>query len=150
MSTGTTLPTAKRALLDLLAARPGLSGVQIVYEQPQQGLRSEAVWFGEDTETEAEIPVMKAGTKKVEETYPLTIVVQVLITDGRDAEAADGRASELLSELQQQLAEKPRITPEVQWVVMTGWSHHVGPLGDSTSRGSRFAVSAQVQARLTP
>ncbi|MEV0085258.1 hypothetical protein [Saccharopolyspora sp. NPDC050642] len=150
MSIGTTLPAVKRALLDALAARPGLSGVQVSYEMPQRALAGEAIWFDEDTETEAGIPVMKAGTKKVDETYALPVVVQVLVTDGRDAEVADLRAAALLAELQQSLAENPQVTPAIQWAELGGWSHHVGPIGDGSSRGSRFDVLVRVRARLSP
>ncbi|MEV5538479.1 hypothetical protein AB0L13_16610 [Saccharopolyspora shandongensis] len=150
MSTGTTLPAVKRAIVDALAARPGMAGVQVSYEMPQRGVLAESVWWGEDTETETEIPVMRAGTKKVDELWSGMLVVQVLITDGRDAEAADLRAAALLAEVQQCLAEQPRISPEVQWAEMTGWAHHVGPIGDGTSRGSRFDVAIRVRARLSP
>ncbi|MCI2421507.1 hypothetical protein MOQ72_29140 [Saccharopolyspora sp. K220] len=150
MSIGTTLPTVKRALVDALSARPGLAGVQVVYELPQRGLLTEAIWFGEDTETENTIPVMRAGTKKVDETYALPLVVQVLITDGRDAETADQRAATLLGQVQQCLAENPRLTPEIQWAELGGWSHRVGPIGDGSSRGSRFDALVRVQARLFP
>ncbi|MGW5647520.1 hypothetical protein [Saccharopolyspora sp. NPDC003762] len=150
MSTGTTLPVVKRALLDALAARPGLAGVQVAYEMPQRGIAAESLWFGEDTETEAGIPVMKAGTKHVDEQFAVPMVVQVLITDGRDAETADQRAAALLAELQQCLAQAPRLTPAIQWAEMSGWVHHVGPIGDGTARGSRFDVALRVRARLIP
>lgn len=150
MSIGTTLPVVKRAIIDALSARAGLSGVQVSYEMPQRGILAESVWFGEDTETETEIPVMKAGTKKVDETYALPLVVQVLVTDGRDAETADLRAAALLGEVQQCLAESPRLTPQIQWAELGGWSHHVGPIGDGTSRGSRFDALVRVRARLSP
>jgi len=150
MSTGTTLPAVKRAIVDALAARPGMAGVQVSYEMPQRGIAAESVWFGEDTETETEIPVMKAGTKHVDETYALPLVVQVLVTDGRDAETADLRAAALLAQVQQCLAVQPRIIPAIQWAEMAGWVHHVGPIGDGTSRGSRFDVSVRVRARLSP
>ncbi|SDP60742.1 hypothetical protein SAMN04487905_10624 [Actinopolyspora xinjiangensis] len=150
MSTGTTLPEVKRALVDALSARSGLSDVLVTYEYQQRDASPDRIWFGEDSETEAEIPTMRAGTKTVDETVTVPLVIQVLITDGRDAEAADLRASALMSEVQQQLAESPRIIPGVQWVVLTSWSHHVGPIGDTTSRGSRFDLSLQIRARLTP
>lgn len=150
MSTGTTLPTVKRALIDALSTRPSLDGVQVSYEMPQRAMSYESIWFGEDTETENTIPVMRAGTKKVDETYALPLVVQVLVTDGRDAEAADLRAAALLGAVQQCLAESPRLTPEIQWAELGGWAHHVGPIGDGSSRGSRFDALVRVQARLIP
>lgn len=150
MSTGTTLPVVKRAILDALSARAGLSGVQVSYEMPQRGMLAESIWFGEDTETETEIPVMRAGTKHVDETWSALLVVQVLITDGRDAETADLRAAALMAEVQQTLAAQPRITPAIQWAELGGWTHHVGPIGDGTSRGSRFDCAIRVRARLSP
>lgn len=150
MSTGSTLVVVKDALLVGLRARPGLAGVQVAYALPQRGLQREAIWFGEETETDAAIPVMRAGIKKVEEQYSLPMVLQVLVTDGRDERAADGRAVELLAELQQLLAERPRITDAIEWAELSAWAHYVGPIGDSTNRGARFEVQITVRARLFP
>lgn len=147
MTTGTTLVAFKGALRTRLAARAGLTGVQVLYAKPTSGLKAEAIWF-EDAETDAEIPVLKAGTKKVDEHISLVAVIQVRINDGRNEEAADLRAAELLAELQQELAETPRTIDAIQWAEMLGWSHTVGPIGDGTSRAARFEVTLRIRARL--
>lgn len=147
MSTGTSLVTFKQALRTALTARPGMSGVQVSYAFPEDDLQAESLWF-EDAVTSNEIPVMKAGTKKVDEEYTLDAVIQVLKQQGESQETADLRAAALLAELQQALAENPQITPEIQWVEMAGWEHTPGKL--NAGHGSRFNVTLRVRARLFP
>lgn len=149
MSTGTSLVAFKQTLKTALAARPGMSGVQLSYGYPGNDyVQRESVWFEGAEVVNSEFPVMKAGTKKVDETYTLDVVVQVLKTQGEDQEAADLRAVALLAELQQALAENPQLTPEIQWAEMAGWEHATGEL--NTGHGSRFNVTLRVRARLYP
>lgn len=150
MSTGTSLIAFKQALRAALAARPGLAGVQVAYEYPVAGITGEDIWLG-GAESDLRIPVMRAGTKKVDEDYTLTVFVQVLKTQGEGQETADLRAVALLREVQQALAENPQITTEIMWAQVIGWEHFVGPFeSGGASRGSRFEVKVNVRARLFP
>lgn len=151
MATGTTLIAFRSGLVTRLTARAALAGVQVAKTmpgtEPGTELAAESIWFA-DAESDHEIPVMKAGTKKVDEVFTLAAVVQVLILDGRDQDTADLRAVALLAELQQELAETPHTIDSVDWAEMAGWNYVGGALGGGTSRGSRFDVLLRVAARL--
>lgn len=150
MSAGTSLVAFKQALKTALAARAGLTGVQVAYEYPSTNITGEDIWLG-NAESDNRIPVMRAGTKKVDEDYTLTVFAQVLKTQGEGQEAADLRASALLAEVQQCLAETPQLTAQIMWAQITGWEHFVGPFeGGGASRGSRFEIRVSVRARLFP
>lgn len=149
---GTTMFAFRSALLDALRARPGLAGVQLAYDKPVSELQSEAMWWDMEAESDDELPLMEAGTKTVEETYTVAMVLQVLVDDGRDQQAADLRAAELLAELQQELAAKPQTIEDINWAQLSGWAY-IGKAiaGDGGScRGARFGVVITVKARLYP
>ncbi|MGH3693239.1 MAG: hypothetical protein ACRDRX_04435 [Pseudonocardiaceae bacterium] len=150
MSTGSSLVAFKRALVQALKVRPGLSEVQITYDYPDAGLTGLDIWLGH-AESDNQIAGLRSGTKKVDEDYTLTVIAQALLTAGEGQEAADVAASGLLAEVQQQLAETPRITPEIMWALLAGWTHSSGSYADggNTSRGSRFEIRVQVRARLS-
>lgn len=150
MSTGTTLVEVKQALVTALAARSGLSGVTVSYAKPATtAMPAEAIWFG-DAEAETAISTMGGAVKKIDETYVLEAVVQVLIRDGRDEEAADVRAEAVFTEFQQQLAAVPKVIDAIRQAQMTGWVHTVGPIGESTNRGARFDIALRINALLQP
>lgn len=155
MSQGTSLVAVKQVLVTALRARPGLAGIQVLYawddfEGTDDHLRDEAIWFGNTLWTASEIPVMKAGTKKVDEEYELEVFIQVLKTDGVDQEAADVRARLLLVELQQALAEAPQISVETFWALLRMRRHATGLLAPGPGHGSRFEGVIEVRARLAP
>lgn len=149
MATGTTLVTVKKALRTLLAARAGLAGVQVSYAKPLGGLLPEAVWFGGAEAPEARIAATGGTVKKVHENYSFTAVVQVLVEDGRDEEAADERAAALLGELQQAVAANPTLG-STHVVQMAGWEQSLGPVGEGTNRAARYDVVLTVHAELAP
>ncbi|MCP3805376.1 hypothetical protein NLX83_39530 [Allokutzneria sp. A3M-2-11 16] len=147
MAVGTTLIEFKRAAVTALALRPGLAGVSVEYARAETTAPAEGLWF-EEAEAVVEIPVMKAGTKRVEESYTTTLVVQVLLGDGRDQEAADTRAAVLLAEVQQAFAEKPDLIEAIMWAEVIGWQQRTAVLGNSGA--ARFEVTIRVRARLFP
>lgn len=149
MSTGTTLVAFKTALVDALTARPGLAGVQVSYGFPEMEIQDESIWL-QDAQASTGFPVMKSGTKKVEEQYSITVACQVLRSEGESQLVADVRAAELLVEVQQTLAETPQLIPDIMWAELDGWRHHVGLLPKGEGHGSRFDVQVQVRARLYP
>lgn len=148
MSTGTALVAFKQALRTELSIRPGLAGVAVLYGFPDTQMPAEALWF-ENAETESEIPLMRSGTKKVDETVDLDVVIQVLKQDGSDQEAADIRAAQILAELQQELAEAPQTVDVILWAEMVGWEHSTGLLPNG-GHGARFEVTVRYKARLLP
>lgn len=155
MTTGTSLIAFKQALVAALAARPGLValGTEVTYEFPvgEEYGRANNIWIG-DADAENTVPVAKAGRRKVQEDYTVSVLAQVLKQAGEGQEAADVAALALLQEVQQELADNPQTTPEIMWAEVRGWSHSVGPFGDAsggnTSRGSRFEIRVGVRARL--
>ena len=149
MSTGTTLVEVKQALVTSLGARAGLSAVTVSYARPNGTMPNECIWFG-DAEAETAISVMGGAVKKIDETYNLDAVVQILIRDGRDEEAADLRAEAVFTEFQQQLAATPKPVDAVRQVQMSGWAHTVGPIGETTNRAARFDITLRVNALLQP
>lgn len=150
MSVGTTLVEFKSALVDALTARPGLDGVQISYGFPDEEVTDEAIWL-QDANANDSIPTYRAGPSvKVEEQYTVIVACQVLMGEGAPQQDADQRAAELLAEVQQAVAENPRLIPTILHAQLSGWRHHVGLLPTGGGHGSRFDVQVQVKARLHP
>lgn len=155
MSTGTSLITLKQALVTSLRARAGLTGVQVLYgpddfTAPDDHVEDEAIWLGDTIWIESEIPVMMIGTKKVDETYELDWIVQVVRADGSTQEATDLRAVALLAELQQALAETPVISAQTFWALIRMRRHATGQVVTGPGHGSRFEGVVEVKARLAP
>lgn len=149
MSIGTTLALWKVALVTSLQGRAGLVNVSVGYSFPEDNITGQDIWFDE-AESDNVIPVMRAGTKKVDEEYVATIIIQVLKNQGESQSVADVRAVELLGELQQALAESPQTVSEIHWAELIGWKNHIGILPSGNGHGSRFTCLVQVRARLYP
>lgn len=155
MATGTSLVALKQALVTALRARPGLTGVQVLFAADDfvsgdDHVRDEAIWLGDTTWTLFELPVMMPATKKVDETYELEWVVQVVKADGSTQEAADLRAVVLLAELQQALAEVPQMSAQVFWALLRMRRHATGQVAAGPGHGARFEGVIEVKARLAP
>lgn len=155
MTTGTSLVTVKQTMVTALRARAGLAGVQVLYGpddfvSSDDHVENEAIWFGDTEWTTYEMPVMRAGTQKVDENYELTWTIQVIKDDGSTQEVCDLRAKALLAELQQALAEAPGISPETFWVQLRLQRHKTGQVVSGPGHGARFEGVLEVRARLTP
>lgn len=155
MTTGTSLVAVKQAMVTALRARAGLAGVQVLYasddfEDGDDHVQDEAIWFGNANWIESEIPVWNTGTKKVDETYAIDWTVQVLKPDGKSQEACDVRARVLVAELQQALAETPVISAEILWGLFRVTRHQVGQFVPGPGHGARFSGVIEVRARLAP
>jgi hypothetical protein len=148
MATGTATIEFITGFVGLLASRPGLTGVLVRDSYPYTGIQPESIWC-EDAESDAEIPLMKAGTKKVDETVTTDWVVQVQMADGSEQITADQRAAEILGELQQQLAETPQVVDAILWAELVSWRLRRGQLGNG-GHGSRYEITVRHKARLTP
>lgn len=155
MTTGTSLVAVKQALVTALRARPALAGVMVLYGPDdfptgKDHLEAEAIWLGNTTWNDFAIPLIKAGTKKVDEDFETEWFVQVLKDDGSTQEAADVRARSLLAEVQQALAEAPDIAAEIFWAQLRVRSHFTGQFATGPGHGSRFEGVINVRARLYP
>jgi hypothetical protein len=151
VTTGTALVLAKQGIRAALAARPGLvsTGAQITYAYPTSPT-SKDIWLG-NAESENKIAAMRPGTKKVDEQFDLKLFIQVLKTAQEGQEAADTEANVLFSQVQQYFAENAQIIPEIQWAMITSWTHSTGSYsGNESGHGSRFEIVITVKARLFP
>lgn len=148
MSTGTATFEFIAALVERLKSRPGLSEVQVLDSYPTAGLGPSAIW-AEDAESDHEIPVMKAGTKKVDETVSTSWVIQRLRNDGSEQSATDTDAGLMLGEFQQELAETPQTLVAIQWAQLTGWRMQRGLLATG-GHGTRIELTVTHRARLEP
>lgn len=152
MSQGSSVAGFRAALVTALQARAGLSGVQVVDGFPGGGdadaMQLESIWLGDANTQTVEIPVMRAGTKKVDEIYVQDVVVQVLKTEGETQAAANSRAVALLAELQQALAAQPDISTEIFEAQLVGWKFVTGQLPGQSGHGARFDCQVRVHARL--
>lgn len=154
-TTGTSLVVFKQAIVAALRARPGLSGVQVLYgpDDFQAGddhLETESIWLGDTDWTDFSIPLIRAGTKKVDENYELHWTIQVIKDDGSSQETADLRLKALLAELQQALAESPGLSAETFWAQLRPQRHITGQLASGPGHGSRIEGVIEVRARLFP
>ena len=159
---GTAVVTACSALIAALQADPSLAGdgVSVSYGAPvlPSDLQAadgdyEAIWLGDADETE-EIPVLTAGHIHRDETIAQQLIVQVLkpTTDGTQL-AADTRAVELLARVQDVVANNVDLAvtdPARFEAVITSWRLRRGFLGNGQGHGSRFEVTVEFTARLTP
>lgn len=94
-----TVPAAKAALLALLQARAGLSGVQITWEDPAELIQREAIYFG-DTDVDERTAAL--GYQRRDESYDLELIVRVL-QEGDDAQTTETRWWTIVAEIEQTL-----------------------------------------------
>ncbi len=111
MSSASTLPYARDALVTKLQARAGLSAVKVSREMPRReddvqsaGGAWEAIWVGreggQDADFDAAEPFLTAGAPRWDETYTLWCTVQVLHRDTAGTlESAQERAWALAYEV---------------------------------------------------
>lgn len=92
-----TAPSVKSALLTLLRADDGLSGVQIDYADPGAAIADEEIFYGRTIETEK--PGAGLGQRRQTETYDIEIYVYVKL-DGDDPQTCEERCWTLVAELE--------------------------------------------------
>ena len=153
MSQGTSEVALRQALVTALRARAALADVQVLYaidtfETGDDHLQDEAIWFGDTEWVSSVIPVLNAGTKKVDETYEIEFSIQVVKTDGSSQETADVRAVVLLAELQQAFAETPQVSSNTMWGEMHMLKHIVGPVSPGPGHVALFEGVIWAKARL--
>jgi hypothetical protein len=147
---GTTLVEVKKALRDLLQARPNLADVQVSYAEPSAyNLNAEAIWFTVAEALHHETSMRNGGAFPIQEDYHLQVNVQAFTMESDGFEAADTRAVALLHEVEACVSENPQPTPNVMMLQLAGWQHHV-VVAEAEGSGyiSRFEVQLRVRARL--
>lgn len=114
MPTTSVIPTVKAAIISTLQARAGLEDVHVVYAWDGPAMEPESIFLDppEDVQTgQSRIPTLKAGRKARQETFNITVVVQVDQPEGTADTAAttEARAYELMAEVENMLADDPGI-----------------------------------------
>jgi hypothetical protein len=147
---GSTIVTAKRALRDLLQARPGLADVQVAYGEPSEyNIESDAIWFTVAESLHHEIAMRNGGAFPIKEDIHLTVIVQAftfgtdMTMDGR--EESDLRAIALLHELEQCVSENATSIPGVMMLQLAGWQHFPN---EANAAGSGYITRFEVQLRI--
>lgn len=163
---GSTIGDVKAALIAVLDARPGLKDVNVSYEGPRfasdvqndAGLY-EAIWLDNGPPVIPDsgdnvVSIVKGLPLEIDDTYDLTVVVQV-IRPTSDVSLADteARSVELLGEVLGAMSTDPNLglNPDNYLrceVLPRRWDHTSGHLPNPPGFGSRFHLHLRVQARL--
>jgi len=111
-----TVPALKAALLSLLVARAGLSGVQVVYGAPLPNPGREFVSLGG---TDGMQETAALGRLRREEEYRLTIYVST-IREGQGQQACTERAFEIAAEVENAVRSDPTVGGTVRTALVDG------------------------------
>ncbi len=138
-----TIPTLKANLVVQLAARPGLSGVQVSYGPPLPNPQREYIWVG-DVECDQEFATMAAPNQR-HETYRTEVVIGVLL-EGTDTKAADDRCFALLAEMETQLRGDKSVNGAVETAMLESFrlTEFVSP--DGMNRTAQLITQVNCQA----
>jgi hypothetical protein len=111
-----TAPAAKAKIVELLMARPGLSGVTVTWAQPTEDdfyATGDNVWLGKVTQSEEHIAL---GGMRKDEDYTVGLWVQSW-REGDDPQAVEERAWELRDEAAAAIRADPDLSGILnQWV----------------------------------
>lgn len=132
----------RAALVALLSARGGLSGVQIGYGMPPGALQREHILLGL---VDASQEYRALGTARKFEDYTATVHIGVM-REGTDQQAADERALALLAEVEATL----RTDPTVSGTVLTAevGNYRLEPLANENTREARITLDIRTRARI--
>ncbi len=138
-----TVPTLKANLATQLAARGGLTGVQISYGPPLPAPQREYIWLGDVEGTQA-FSTFAAPNRRREE-YRLQVIVGVL-REGTNSQATDERCFTLFGELETQLRSDPTVNTAVTVAEPTEarLTEFVSP--DGMNRTAQLIVQVNCQA----
>lgn len=144
---GTTIVAAKRALRDLLKARPALDGVLVNYGDPAERGRREQVWLGRVRQADQEPVALRSGTRTRDEVYELWVHVDV--ASKATAEENEARAVDLIREVESVLANDPKLggTEGVLFAVVTEMSMNTVETGDGPSTSAVLTVTVRARLR---
>lgn len=146
MATRSTVPTVRAAVFAALTAR--LAGVQVGYSHPGSAIEAEAVYLGAARGSD-EVPVVRAGRKKRQESYTLDVFFDV-VADGPTGQEASERAWTLFGELEDLLADDPSLgQAQPFWAVLGEWTETLFFDDARQGFGSLLRAGVQIEARLT-
>lgn len=136
-----TVPTLKANLKTQLAARGGLTGVQISYGPPSVGMQREYIWIG-DADGQQVFAAM--GTVNHEE-YNLEVIVDV-IREGEDEASADARCFAIQAELENQLRSDNTVGGSVSVAQIDRFRLTENVTADGMTRTARLLTLVRCQA----
>lgn len=136
-----TVPTLKANLKTQLAARAGLTGVQIAYGPPSVGMQKEYVWLGD---VEGDQAFASMGTTNHEE-YDLQVVVDV-IREGTDEASADARCFAIQAELENQIRSDNTVNGAVSVAQIGRFKLTENVTADGMTRTARLVTLIHCQA----
>jgi hypothetical protein len=148
MASRSTVPTVRAALVAALAARPALAGVDVGHSHPGAAIEPEAVYLGRARGSD-EVPVMRAGRKRRQESYTLDVFFDV-VADGPTGREASERAWALFGELEDLLADDPSLGQAPPfWAALGDWDEVLFFDDARQGFGSLLRAGVQIEARLT-
>ena len=150
MATTTTVPAFLAALETALAA--ALPGVQVSSTWPGPDItEDESVFIGDEVaDWDVEIPNIGPGRKQRQETYTVTVEAWVAKPGelrSASAVAARSRAIGLIDEIDEFLADTPKLIDSIQHARLTGRGATLVPFGKGWACQATAAI--EVAARLT-
>jgi hypothetical protein len=103
--TSSTVPVVKSALVTVLSARTGLTGVQISYTWPNAATEAESIWLGDEEGTCNTDVVMGTAAHAEAEEYTIPVTVQVVQESGpvSSGSTTEARAFTLFEEVRRAL-----------------------------------------------
>lgn len=126
---GWTVPVFYEALLTRLRARPNLAGVQVEDAWPGEATSQRLIWFGDARTVEKEVATARATTKRRSEVYDVDVTCEAVVPGGTARDARDAVLA-LAREVEDLLAEKPRLDQGIHWAQTTGQQLRANPTDD--------------------
>lgn len=144
---GSMIVATKKAILQELAGRPGLTGVQMAYADDTETAQRERLFFGDVDENDHEPLALRAGRRLREENFTLHLFVEVV---GRGAyDVNEQRALDICQEVEEYLADTPKLGDRVPGLV-TALSEGLNLRTSASTDGpvSRVDLRIRVKGRL--
>lgn len=132
----------RAALVALLQARAGLSGVQIGYGMPPGALQREHILLGPVDATQE---YRALGTTRKFEDYTVSVFISVT-REGVQQQQADERALALLAEVEAALRTDPTVSNTVLTAQVS--RYRLEPLASESTREARITLEIETRARI--
>jgi hypothetical protein len=139
-----TVPAVKAALVSRLDARAGLDGVSVTYSQPSE-MPQEAIYLDRVRGVHA-VSGTTGGRVPRDEQYTIDLIIHCFVSGVTPPEAED-RAFDLLAEVENELADTPRLGLSIiDWAEIRGYELDTTQYTDGVL--ARFKVGVEVFAQL--
>lgn len=143
----TTVPTARAALHNLIAAAPALAGVQVSYSHPGDAVETDTVYLG-DARGRQEPATIRAGRRSRDEEYTIDVWVETTV-DGPSAADADVRVWALAAAVEDVVANDASLgLAQPFWAGITEKDQRLGFDEDRRGWACRVRLGVLCKARL--